>query len=260
MLTWLGPQVNRLLRRFGMQLVRAPVVIDSRRGLLMSSRRISAVVDVGANTGQHGDYLRRLGYDGWIYSYEPVPAAFAQLQARARPDPKWKVFQLAVSDQPGVVEMHVAGNSVSSSVRRMTRLHEESAPESKTVASVSVECTTLDAILATIADQPIMVKIDTQGFEDRVFAGGQRMLRKVHLLEIEMSLFEVYAGQTLFREMDQRVLAAGYDLVSLADGLFDPRSGELLQVDGIYSRRDADAGSAVNSAMITSGAGSPSTR
>jgi FkbM family methyltransferase len=254
MLAWLGPQVNRVLRRFGMQLVRAPLAIDSRRGLLMNSRRISAVVDIGANTGQHGEYLRRLGYDGWIYSYEPVPAAFAQLQANARPDPKWKVFPLAVSDQPGLVEMHVAANSVSSSLRQMAKLHEDAAPYSKTVASVSVECTTLDAILAAIPDQPIMVKIDTQGFEDRVFAGGLGMLHKARLLEIEMSLFEVYVGQTLFREMDQRVVAAGYDLVSLADGLFDPRSGELLQVDGIYSRRET------NSARITSGAGSPLTR
>jgi FkbM family methyltransferase len=238
--------VNRLLRRLGMQLVQAPLAIDSRRGLLMRSRRIGTVVDIGANTGQHGEYLRRLGYAGWIYSYEPLPAAFRQLQARARYDPKWEVFNLAVGDQPGVVELHVAANSVSSSVREIASLHVEAAPRSQTVASVKVECTTLDAILSALSDDHIMVKIDTQGFEDRVFAGGRASLHKVSLLEIEMSLFEVYVGQTLFREMDARILGEGFELVSLADGLFEPRSGELLQVDGIYSR--------VSSTMITSGA------
>jgi hypothetical protein len=40
-----------------------------RRVALMQNRRINLVLDVGANTGQFGQYLRSLGYRGRIVSY-----------------------------------------------------------------------------------------------------------------------------------------------------------------------------------------------
>src|SRR5262249_31216700 len=123
-----------------------------------------------------------------------------------------------------------------SSILEMTKRHLDAEPRSKTVSSVVVRTTTLDAILQDAPAQPALLKIDTQGYEDRVLAGATKGLGQVQLIEVELSLFEVYAGQKLFREMDARIVASGFELISLADGFFDRRTGELLQMDAIYAR------------------------
>jgi FkbM family methyltransferase len=236
-LPWLGTQVNKALRHFGVQLSRSPSGADWRRRQLMQARNIAAVLDIGANAGQYGERLRHLGYRGWIYSYEPLPDAYRRLAARSRSDPKWESFELAVGDAIGSVTMNIAGNSESSSILEMTRRHVDAEPRSRTISNVDVRTTTLDSIVAEIPESATLLKIDTQGYEDKVIAGGTRALEKLAMLEIELSLFEVYRGQALFRDMDARVLAHGFELVSLAEGFFDRHTGELLQVDAIYARR-----------------------
>lgn len=235
----LATHINNFLWHFGLRLNRAPPWSDRRRMRLMQRKNIAAVIDVGANVGQYAAQLRKLGYTGWIHSYEPLPEAFARLQARARPDPKWRVFQLAVGDSADPVTLHIAGNSESSSILDMAQLHLDAAPASRFVASVTVPSTTLDSILSELPAQPTLLKIDTQGYEGRVLAGAARSLNKIELLEIELSFFEVYVGQPLFRQIDSLLLAADFELVSLAEGeaFFDQRTGELLQIDGIYARR-----------------------
>lgn len=235
----LATHINNFLWHFGLRLNRAPPWSERRRMRLIQRKNITAVIDVGANVGQYAAQLRRLGYTGWIHSYEPLPEAFARLQARARSDPKWRVFQLAVGDSADPVTLHIAGNSESSSILDMAQRHLDAAPASRFVASVTVPSTTLDSILSELPAQPTLLKIDTQGYEGRVLAGAARSLNKIELLEIELSFFEVYVGQPLFRQIDSLLLAADFELVSLAEGeaFFDQRTGELLQIDGIYARR-----------------------
>jgi FkbM family methyltransferase len=246
MLVQLGIQLNRLLRHFGLQLRRSPSGLDARRFRLMEANRIGAVIDIGANTGQYAHQLRQLGYRGWIYSYEPLPDAFAQLSARARSDSKWRVFDLAVGEAPGSVTLNVAANSESSSILTVAQRHLDAESAAQAVSSVTVRTTTLDVILPDLPSQPTMLKIDTQGYEDRVLAGGIGLLPRVQLLEIELSLCEVYSGQILFRDMDARIVAAGFHLVSLGEAFIDRRTGELLQVDAIYARRDGAVASNVS--------------
>jgi FkbM family methyltransferase len=239
MLPWLGTQLNKALRPFGVQLSRSPSGADWRRQRLMQARNIGCVIDIGANAGQYGQRLRHLGYGGWIYSYEPLPEAYRRLVAHCRGDPRWRSFELAVGDEAGSVTLNIAGNSESSSVLEMAPRHVDAEPRSRTISSVEVRSTTLDAVMEEIPTGANLLKIDTQGYEDRVLAGGHRALQKVSMLEIELSLFEVYRGQALFRDMDARIVAAGFELVSLAEGFFDRRTGELLQVDAVYARRCA---------------------
>lgn len=208
----------------------------------MRTHAIERVIDVGANSGQYASGLRESGYAGWIHSYEPLPSAFLQLQKRSRGDSSWSAHQLAVSESPGSLRLNIAGNSVSSSVLEMSRLHTDAEPSSRFVSTVEVRATTLAEILAPFPDVGTMLKIDTQGYERQVLAGGSGALGKVQLLEIELSLRELYVGQPLFRDMDAMLLAEGFHLVSLSEGFADPRTGELLQLDAIYARRAYNGG------------------
>jgi FkbM family methyltransferase len=239
LLTQSGLQANAILQRLGLRLVRFPSPADRRRIQLIRNRSISMVIDIGANAGQYAKLLRNLGYRNKILSYEPLPEAFRLLAKAAHSDGLWNVSQTAVGDKAGKITMNIAENSVSSSARQMSSRHLMAAPDSGIVGSISVDCVSLDSIVSAQLVQPMLVKIDTQGFERNVLASGTGVIRSISLLELEMSFVELYHGQALFRELDSLLTRSGFKLCSIEEGFFDEVSGELLQCDAIYAQENS---------------------
>jgi FkbM family methyltransferase len=215
-------------------LSRSPGPADRRRARLIQRYGIDTVIDIGANTGQYATLLRDCGYTGRIQSYEPLPSAFAQLRSCAASDPLWTPINQAVGEKAETVKMHVAANSVSSSILSVAELHRQAAPDSGSIAEIMVQSTTLDSILVPLAGNSVMVKADTQGLELPILKRAGNLLGNVGLVEIEMSLVELYQGQALFREVDGFLLARGFELKSIEEGFFDAATGQLLQIDAVY--------------------------
>jgi FkbM family methyltransferase len=193
---------------------------------------------VGANEGQYGAKLYEAGFHGEVVSVEPMTAAYRVLAERAARRPGWRAVQCAVSDAPGEVTLNIAGNSQSSSVLSMLPLHEEAAPHSAYVGTEKVAATTLDALVADQALDPArcLLKIDVQGYEAAVLAGGQKTLTDIAAVEMELSLAPLYDGQLLLPQMLERLEGYGLALWSLRPAWADPRNGRLLQVDGVFVR------------------------
>jgi FkbM family methyltransferase len=205
----------------------------------MSSLRIDVVLDVGANAGQSARHLRSdLGFEGRICSFEPLSVPFRTLQSRAAEDPNWQAFNFALGDVEGVATMNVAANSESSSLLEMRPAHLEAAPESGFLGTEDVEIRTLDAIFDELcqAGDRVYLKLDTQGFEDRVLRGADRCLAKIDTVQVEMSLTPLYSDEPTFGELYQLLLGNGYVMVGLEPGFTNPETGQLLQADAIFHR------------------------
>ena len=111
----------------------------ARKRLLLDSHKISLVLDVGANTGQFARRLRSdLGYRNRIVSFEPLSAAFRELERSAHGDPRWEVFRLALGDTEEDREINIANNSCSSSLLAMLPSHLKSAPEARYVGKETI--------------------------------------------------------------------------------------------------------------------------
>ena len=199
---------------------------------------ITDVLDIGANAGQFAVELRRAGLRGRILSVEPLQDAYQALVARSGGDPTWTTERAAVSDQPGVVTMNVAGNSTSSSVLPMTDRHATAAPYSTYVATEDVEATTVDDLVARhgLEPQRTLLKIDVQGYEAAVFAGATKTLPLFGAVRTEMSLVPLYEGQALLPDLIALLADAGFELWSVEPGFVEPATRRLLQLDGTFFR------------------------
>ncbi len=209
----------------------------ARRRQLLRHGQIDTVLDVGANCGQFALELRRdLGYTGRIVSFEPLSAAFAQLQRNAHNDDNWQVFHTALGNENAEQVIHVAGNSYSSSLLAMLPSHEQAAPESRYVGTETVRVATLDTVFPSLCPPAcrVYLKIDTQGFEHKVIQGALQSLPRIRLIQMELSLTPLYAGETLLLEMCAIMAGHGYQLIALEPGFADPVSGQLLQVDSVF--------------------------
>ncbi len=235
--------IKRLLRRTGFDIIRFdPNRYPSlRRKRLMDACGINVVLDIGANKGQYGQVLRNIGYRGRIVSFEPLPAEFQQLRARAAADGNWQAMNYAVGDMDGSTEINVSGaNTQASSLLNMLPSAVERRPFWQYTKKERIEIKRLDSVFELFCSKEdrIMLKIDTQGCERRVLDGAERSLASVQMLQMEMSLVPLYEGETLFHEMCPLLQQKGFQLVSIEPGINDEKTGQLFQIDGIFQRSE----------------------
>ena len=216
-----------------------------RLAMLLDRLRMTLVIDIGANEGQFAADLRDAGYRGRIVSVEPLSAAHAALARAAANDSQWTIAdRCAVGATPGKATLHVAGNSVSSSLREMTAAHLDAAVHSKYVGTEEVRVVTLADLIAQYggsSDASVFVKLDVQGHERDVLDGAGDCLDAVGGIQLELSLVELYAGQALMPAQVDFLAKHGLALWSLDRGFMDGNTGRLLQCDGTFVRESAIA-------------------
>ena len=204
---------------------------------LLKEEQVNLVVDVGANLGQFAGWIREIGYRGRIISFEPLAEAHQRLGTAARGDSFWTVApRMALGDKSGEIEIHVSGNSVSSSVLPMLSAHQEAAPESVYVENAKVVVNRLDAVCPVVPEDRLLLKVDVQGYERAVLNGAAGVLKHCRAIIVEMSLVPLYEGQSLAIELWEHLMSLGFQACYFNPGFQDPRSARLLQMDGVFVR------------------------
>ena len=116
--------------------------------------------------------------------------------------------------------------------------HIAGAPEAAYTGQESCPVIRLDDYLdkRLPGDGPLGLKIDTQGFEDHVLTGVERHLPRVKVVVLEMSLSPMYADGPGVERLHHWLTARGLMCVALYPEFVDPRTGEILQLNGLYAR------------------------
>jgi FkbM family methyltransferase len=243
MSSYLKKKIRKIFRIFGLELSLYYPSNSSAAQLVkaLDVAGINIVFDIGANEGQFAREIREYGYTGKIVSFEPLSAARKKLLTFAYADPAWEVHdQSAIGDQNGEIDIHISGNSVSSSVLPMLESHSSAALGSAYIDSERVSIAKLDSIASRYLtlESNLFIKIDTQGFEWQVLDGALETLKRALGVCCELSLVPLYDGQRLWRDITDRLDSEGLMLWALQKGFTNPRTLQSLQVDGIFLRKD----------------------
>lgn len=209
----------------------------ARRQKMFAARGVDLVLDVGGANGGYGRALRQFGYAGRIVSFEPLANSFQELSANIAGDPSWTARNHALGDEPGEAEIHVASNSTSSSLLPMKDSHLEAEPSVGIVGTETIRVERLDDAAAEVVGpkDTVFLKIDTQGFERHVLAGGPETLARSVGLQLELSFIPLYEGGMLANEAISMAYDAGFHLEVIEQG-WASRTGQMLQADGIFFR------------------------
>ena len=206
---------------------------------LLAFHRIDLVLDVGANEGQYGAMLRRLGYGGRIQSFEPLPEAHAMLRERACGDPLWEVAPpMALGAENGVVTIERSRESDMSSILPQSPTLERLSPGSAIAERIGVEMRRLDGVALADGDR-LHLKVDVQGYEPWVLDGAAGLFDRFVSVQLEMALLPVYEGERSWRAVTDRMEASGFELHLLVPGYFERKLARQLQVDGVFVRPGA---------------------
>ncbi|WP_156746653.1 FkbM family methyltransferase, partial [Mycobacterium sp. E1715] len=88
-----------------------------------------------------------------------------------------------------------------------------------------------------LPDDVAFLKLDVQGFERQVIAGGETTVHDRCVgVQLELSFEPLYDGGMLADEAMDLMRSLGMALAGFAPFFFDVRTGRLLQADGVFFR------------------------
>ena len=210
--------------------------LNLNKGWLKQSG-IKTVVDIGAHSGEFSSAVRAVLPDAKIFAFEPLPECHGQLVKRFGKNGAVHVFQTAIGDSTGEVEFWRSDFSKASSLLPMSALHQRAFPWSARNSLIKVKLAKLDDYQGEIQLAPnTLLKIDVQGFEDRVLLGAQKILSQIDYVLVEVSLAPLYDGQADFHIIYDLMMRSGFHYKGNLDQLASPLDGAILQVDALFAR------------------------
>lgn len=238
-----GRPIKNLLRKAGIDVHMYRPKVDRLAWLL--EHNIKTVLDIGANTGQFAEEIRKSLPDAFIYSFEPLGDCFKKLESDRKNDSKFKAFNFAIGDQDSSSTINRSSYSLSSSLLPMADSHKELFPHTKDSVPEKIEVRKLDSIISQISSKSsgdsknpfqkeILIKVDTQGYEDKVIAGGKETFSKAKVILIEASFVRLYENQPLFDDIYQQLKVLGFSYHGALHQKINPKKGEVIFEDAIF--------------------------
>ena len=217
-------------------------VLSTHLTNVFAAKRIDCVLDVGANRGQYGRFLREMGFEGNIVSFEPVASVFEHLQETAKGDPRWRCFNLALGDKVQQRAMNVYDASqfcsfldTNSYSQQIWGSLDQARPEVVNVARLD---DLFPRLLQETGCEHFYLKMDTQGFDRNVFRGAQESLAKIEALQSEVSLIPVYEGMPPTYDVLNEYHARGY-FISGMYPINRDASLAVIEYDCVLVKRDS---------------------
>ena len=206
---------------------------------LLDQLRINVVLDVGANKGWYAEQLRKIGYSGYIFSFEPVLEDFRIIEKKSSTDEKWIAVNKAVGDKDEIKQFNV----IESGDEKQTVLSSFLNSSNFEIAKVvDVEVIRLDGfkdqILTELEELRIFLKTDTQGYDLNVWRGAEAIYPMIKALQSEISVVPIYENAPHYTESLETFERDGMELKSL-NVVHLTKTGAVLEYDCIMYRPDS---------------------
>lgn len=198
--------------------------------------RPRGILDIGAFEGTFARTARYFFGQSPILMLEAQPSKEMQLKAVAAqlPDVDYRIVLLGAENHE-----HVAFHQVNAAINSSgSSLYEEQTSYPRD--TISLPMRRLDDVLTELPGREFdLLKIDVQGAEIDVLRGGAQTLAGVEAIVIELSLLEYNRGAPLIAEVMRWLGEQGFSLFDVFPVSRIPTTGALLQVDGIFLRRES---------------------
>ena len=213
------------------------MTLQSAERALKALGRFDVVLDVGGNIGEWAELARGVWPTARLTSFEPVPELAEANRNRALG--RWWVETVGISSTEGVAELHVCVNQHSASTMQMPgTVRRDRFGIVDRYNTITVQTRTLDSYFLDFPPGRLLIKIDVEGHEGLVLQGAPDTLdaADVVIIEVQQSP-DIFVGSESPSTLDEMLGYCGLGFAGVLDCLADP-SGEVVQFDGIWIRRD----------------------
>jgi FkbM family methyltransferase len=225
--------------------LRRPNLLDARRARIAGLHMLppdlpldgGLVVDVGANEGNFVTAVLSVAPNAQVIAVEPTPLPLGWLRERHGGHPGVTIVPKALAGEEGTATMHITpghtGSSLLAPRAEIGLAYDGGTDVWVTAEELEVPVTTLDAV---VGDRDVAVlKIDVQGGEMGVLAGGERTLRRTRAILVEIVFQSHYEGDSPFPVLHRRMEELGFALRDVSD-LWRNEQGTAMYGDACFVR------------------------
>ena len=195
----------------------------------------TVVYDIGAATGAYAVALAKVASIAHVIAFEPLADSYATLVERTRAARTVRCVRIALGDEEARLALNRSAWRDTSSFLQVSEVTRSEFPLAARLDGLDeVRAARLDDVVREFElPPPDVVKIDVQGFEDRVIRGGEKTIQGARVCVVEVSLVPLYEGSPLLDDIYDSMRQLGFRLTRFGGALTDS-SGDLLQVDAIF--------------------------
>ena len=205
----------------------------------LNSLNIKTILDIGANVGQFAKEAREKIPEVMIYSFEPLKEIYQKLNKEFKTDKRFQSFNFALGDKTEKIIMNKSSYSPSSSILSMSDNHKRLFPHTKEHTEEIIYVKRLDDMSINIKlDREILIKIDVQGFENKVIDGGVNTFKISKVILIENSFIELYKDQATFDKTYQKLKSLDFVYNGSLQQKVNKETGEIISQDSIFLKQE----------------------
>ncbi len=128
--------------------------------------------------------------------------------------------------------------SPSSSLLKMTLLHEEAFPYTKGTTEEKILVRRLDdAVRSLSLRKNILIKMDAEGYEDKIIMGGTKLISQAKVIIIETSFKPLRLNQPLFGQIYEMLKKLNFEYAGNLGQKKNPVDGNVLLSDSVFINR-----------------------
>lgn len=197
---------------------------------------IGTLIDVGANVGQFSLLTRTLHPSALIYAFEPLATPADRFESVFRGDNSTRLYRYAAAETAGSATINISARTDSSSLLPISNLQNQIFPGTTQLTTAEIQTCRIDDALNNVAIvDPLLIKLDVQGFELAALKGMPNMLDRASMVYLEVSFKELYTGQPSAHDVVAWLSSHGFRLAG-ANNLVSADDGTSVQADFLFHR------------------------
>ena len=248
-------KILQIIKSFGYDLVGSKKIIkhnnfDAIHSFLIkqSENKSKVFFDVGANTGQSIERFLKIHNNSHIHSFEPTPELFNQLNIKYSSFKNIKINNCGLGNTNSKLIFNTykdhkinSFNSIEKESKfGKSRMLNSKSNDKNFEKKIEVNIGTIDKYCEDNQINHIdLLKVETQGTEDKILEGAQGLLKKnkVCIIELALILGVAYNKSLSFYDIEKFLNLYDYKLIAISD------SGNIIsysnyQTDLIYVNKD----------------------
>ncbi|MAO32305.1 MAG: hypothetical protein CL824_02260 [Crocinitomicaceae bacterium] len=185
------------------------------------------IFDVGANKGQSIEKYLKLFDNPTIHSFEPIKDEIHKLEKKYQKNTNIYLNNLALGEKNEIKDFYITAKSDNSSFNKLNlgtewlkiRSKQNNTNELNYVKKVEkVKISTLDEyVKLNNIDKIDLIKIDTQGYEDKVLEGSLNSIKnnKISVIQTEIMLDNNYKKYFSFSDLEKLIVPYNFRMVGI---------------------------------------------
>jgi FkbM family methyltransferase len=203
------------------------------------------IFDVGANKGQSIRRFKKIFPNSIIHAFEPIKDEFVKLQDEFHNDKSIFLNNFALGETISQKKFNIMASTGHSSFYKLNKNTEWLKIRSKEFNSsekeyekqvVEVKIDTINNYCEKNNISAIhILKLDTQGYEEKILAGASQIIPKIKLIETELMFDNVYEKRLNFYDIEKHIISSKFRLIAIEPLNFSNLvEGYMFCVDVIY--------------------------